>query len=644
MNKSAPKLQRRLRPVALKDVSLTGGFWKKRQDSNRTVTLPIEYQQCKNTHRIDAFKLDWKPGQPNQPHHFWDSDLAKWIEAVAYSLTTHPDAQLQSQVDQVIDLVVSAQQPDGYLNVFFTVVQPENRWKNLRDMHELYCAGHLMEAAVAYFQATGKRKLLDCLCRYADHIAQVFGPGKDQIPGYCGHPEVELALMKLYDATGMDRYQKLAEFFVTQRGRKPFFFDQEADARGDKRVQWHQTPEYFQAQTPIVKQDKMEGHAVRALYLLSGAIDVAAATANDRLLTACKRLFDNVVDQRMYITGGVGSARHNERFTTDYDLPNETAYAETCAAIALALAAHRMLHIDPDGRYGDIMEKALYNGVVSGVSLKGDRFFYANPLEVDYDALTTQAATLSAFRQPWFDCSCCPPNIARLLAEINQLFYSTADDSIYVHLYGDNCARLQVAGGAIALQQKTRYPWDQTVQLTIGAKSPARWTLALRIPGWCDQHRISINGKLVRIKPRRGYAYISRKWSDGDVVRLELPMEVRLMQTHPLCRNNSLRVAVQRGPMVYCAEQVDNGPEMAALAIPQKARWTTHSDPKMLDGALTISAKAVKQDIAEWRGQLYRTWKKPKTTPAKLKLVPYCLWGNRKVGIMRVWLPLLPAC
>ena len=331
-------------PVGLKQVELTSGFFKSRQDVNRKVTLPMEHEQCQRTGRIGAFRLEWKAGEPNQPHHFWDSDLAKWIEAAGYALAREADPQLEKAVDEVIDLIVAAQQPDGYLNLFYTVVQPGKRWTNLRDMHELYCAGHLMEAAVAYYEGTGKRKLLDCLCRYADHIAGTFGPGEGQKRGYCGHPEVELALMKLYRATSNQRYRELAQFFVTERGQRPSYFDMEADARGESRVnQWHQTYEYFQAHAPLVEQKTIEGHAVRALYLLSGAIDVAAETGDAKLWGACKRLFDNAVQQRMYITGAVGSARHNERFTYDYDLPNETAYAETCANIALALAAWRML-------------------------------------------------------------------------------------------------------------------------------------------------------------------------------------------------------------------------------------------------------------------------------------------------------------
>lgn len=633
--------QRIASPVGLKHVELTSGFFKTRQETNRRVTLPMEHQQCLRTGRIGAFRLDWKPGQPNQPHHFWDSDLAKWIEAVGYSLARNPDPQLEKTVDEVIDLVVSAQQPDGYLNVFYTVVQPGKRWTNLRDMHELYCAGHLMEAAVAYYHGTGKRKLLDCLCRYADHIAATFGPDEAQKHGYCGHPEIELALMKLYRATGNERYRDLARFFVTQRGTQPLYFNIEAAARGEDRTKWGQNPEYFQAHAPLIQQKTIEGHSVRALYLLSGAIDVAAETHDPKLWAPCKRLFDNAVQKRMYITGAAGSARHGERYTYDYDLPNETAYAETCANIALALTAWRMFHVEPDGRYTDIMERALYNGIISGVSLKGDRFFYANPLAVDREALTTKSGGISAHRQEWFDCACCPPNIARLLAQVNQLIYSTSSDTLYVHLYTSSRVETAVADAKIILQQQTQYPWDGKIAITLSLKAPRRFAIALRIPGWCNRPALKVAGKKIAVKPKRGYALIDRLWSDGDAIELTLPMEAQMIITNPQCRNNAGKVAIQRGPMVYCAEEIDNGP-VFTYSIPRNAKWQAKFEPRLLGGVTTLTGKAMQQSTKGWDGHLYRPASDPvvKPTAATLKLVPYCVWGNRKVGQMVVWMPL----
>lgn len=635
-------VQRVARPVQINQVALTGGFWKKRQDVNRRITLPIEYEQCKQTGRIDAFALKWKPGMPNQPHHFWDSDLAKWIEAAGYSLATHPDPKLRKAVDQVIDLVCSAQQPDGYLNVFYTVVQPGKRWTNLRDMHELYCAGHLMEAAVAYAQGTGDRKLLDCLCRYADHIASTFGPASGQKRGYCGHPEVELALMRLYRQTGQKRYLDIARFFVTERGRSPHYFGIEAKARGEEAINHlGQKLEYFMADKPLTRQKNIEGHAVRALYLLSGAIDVAAETHDAALWQTCQRLFASATRRRMYVTGGVGSMRHNERFTADYDLPNETAYAETCAAIALVMAAHRMLMVQPDRQYGDVMERALYNGVMSGVSLKGDSFFYANPLEVDYDALTTEAEHLSARRKKWFGCSCCPPNVARILASLNQYIYATSDDTLYVHLYAASTAQLTLGGTDVKMIQNTDYPWDGRVSFRLGLTGPSRFKLALRIPGWCNGATVRVDGKAVKPRLVGGYAVIDRTWSDGDTVELILPMEIQLIETTPRCRNNIGRVAVQRGPIVYCAEEIDNGPNLAAYVISRKAKLVARFEPRMLGGVTVLSGQVMKRADANWDDQLYRPLGRTMLVPARLKLVPYCVWSNRKVGRMLVWLPVV---
>lgn len=625
------------RPVCLKEVTLTSGFLKQRQDTNRKVTLPMELEQCRRTGRLDAFTLDWTPGQPKQPHHFWDSDVAKWFEAAAYSLARTSDAVLEKNVDDVIDLIVSAQQADGYLNTFHSVVDHGKRWTNLRDMHELYCAGHLMEAATAYHHATGKRKLLDCLCRYADHIAARFGPGRDQEPGYCGHPEIELALVGLYRATAEKRYLELARYFVTQRGQSPNYFQAEAKRRGDTGEHWA-TLEYYQADKPLVEQQSMEGHAVRALYLLSGAIDVAAETHDAKLLKACRRLFDNCVNRRMYITGAVGSARNGERFTYDYDLPNETAYAETCANIALALTAHRMLQVELDGRYGDVMERAIYNGVTSGVSLKGDRFFYANPLAAADEAMNTKTHTISGTRQEWFDCACCPPNIARLLAKVNQLIYSKADNTLVVNLYASSKLKTNLGGVDVATEMKTMYPWDGTIEITLAPSQTARFALALRIPGWCAKWSLKINGKIAKPKSVDGYVFIEREWRKGDRLRLELDMPVRVTETNPRSRNNAGKLAIERGPIVYCAEEVDNGRDLTSYIVPLKTKWSTKLEPKLLGGVVSITSRVLKEDPSDWDDQLYRPAGRGKPKPAQLKLIPYCTWSNRKVGRMQVWL------
>ncbi|MCD6520145.1 MAG: glycoside hydrolase family 127 protein [Anaerolineae bacterium] len=636
---------RRLTPVSWKNVRIEGPFWGPRQEVNRAVTLPIEYEQLKKTGRLDAWKLEWKPGQPNPPHHFWDSDVAKWIEAAAYSLATHPDEQLSRRVDEVIDWIAAAQQEDGYLNIHFTVVEPENRWKNLRDMHELYCAGHLIEAAVAYYEATGKRKLLDVLCRYADHIATVFGPGPGQKRGYPGHEEIELALVKLYRVTGKKRYLDLAKFFIDERGRLPHYFDLEARERGEDPKAFDLGKyDYNQSHLPVREQTTAEGHAVRAMYLYSGMADVAAETGDRELFRACERLWENVTERRMYITGGVGSSANGERFTYDYDLPNDLAYAETCAAIGLVFWAQRMLQFEGDGRYADVLERALYNGVLSGVSLDGKRFFYANPLEVDPQAYLCRPdlyrpQAMAPTRQEWFGCACCPPNLARLLASLGGYVYSQGKGELYVHLYVGGSAEIPLDGQVVHLSQETRYPWEGSVRIALRLPSEMRFTLALRIPSWAEKANLWVNGQVVELEPlvQRGYARVKRLWQDGDVVELDLPMPVMRMEAHPAVRDDCGRVALQRGPLVYCFEEVDNGPYLADLALSREATLRSRYMEDLLGGVVVIEGTARRRVLTGWEHQLYRpAWSQMREVP--FLAIPYYAWANRDVGEMLVWI------
>ena len=454
-----------LAPLGHKHVTFKDRFWAPRIETNRKVTLPIEYAQCRKTGRLAAWT--WKKGRPNPPHIFWDSDVAKWLEAVGYSLERHPDAKLEKLADGVIRDMARAQAADGYLNSHYQFVEPGKRWTNLRDCHELYCAGHLMEAAVAYSRATGKRTFLDVMCRYADCIDKTFGTRKGQKRGYCGHEEIELALVKLFHATGEARYLNLAKYFVDERGRHPNYFVEEASKRGDMKLRPFMDAKnlYLQAHAPVRGQTEAVGHAVRAMYLCSGMADVAAGTGDASLRAACRRIWKSATQRRMYITGGIGSSRHGERFTCDYDLPNETAYAETCASIGLVFFAHRMLQAEADGEYADVMERALYNGVMSGVSLDGKHFFYANPLTahpVSYAARTgdDHGDHTDPTRQEWFGCACCPPNIARLLASLGQYVYSQRGDVLYVHLYADGTASCNLAGQRVTVTQRTEYPWQ----------------------------------------------------------------------------------------------------------------------------------------------------------------------------------------
>ena len=406
---------------------------------------------------------------------FWDSDIGKTIETAAYSLYRKPNPALEAKIDAIVDMYAKLQQEDGYLSSWYQRVQPGLRWTNLRDCHELYCAGHLIEGAVAYFQATGKRKFLDVMRRYADHIGSMFGPEPDKRKGYCGHEEIELALVKLARATGERRYLDLAKYFIDERGRSPHYFDQEARARGADPKDFHfKTYEYNQSHKPVREQDKVVGHAVRAMYLYSGMADIATEYGDDSLRVALDRLWDDLNAKNLYVTGGLGPSKQNEGFTCDYDLPNELAYAETCAAVGLVFWSSRMLGMGPNARYADVMERALYNGSISGLSQEGSLFFYENPLSSRGDH----------HRWIWHRCPCCPPNVGRMVAAIGSYMYGLADDAIAVHLYGDSTARFEIGGRPVRLTQTSRYPWDGAVEITFDMETPTRFGVYLRIPGW----------------------------------------------------------------------------------------------------------------------------------------------------------------
>ena len=629
---------RKFKPVTTNQVQVQGGFWGERLGLNRCVTLPIEYQQCKMTGRIDAFKLDWKPGSPDPPHIFWDSDVAKWIEAACYSITTHPDARLEKKIEYVVKLISEAQQEDGYLNVHFTVVEPEKRWSNLRDQHELYCAGHLMEAAVAHLEATGRREFLDVMCRYADYIVSVFGKGRKQKRGYPGHEEIELALVKLYRATGRRSYLDLAKFFVDERGRSPHYFDREARERGEDPIRFG-GHDYFQAHLPVREQESAEGHAVRACYLYAGMADVAAETGDRELLVACRRMWKNITENRMYIHGGIGSSRFGERFTIDYDLPNEEAYAETCAAIALVFFAHRMVQIDTDRQYSDVMERALYNCIPAGVSLDGTRFFYDNYL-ASFPGSHRFTGQKPPVRQEWFGCACCPPNLARIFASLGGYVYTQTTRSIFVHLFIDSRTTVQLAGQQVTVTQKTEYPWGEDVQFEISPSVPVTFTLAIRIPGWCEAYLASVNGRPVKSKARlrKGYLYLRRQWQKGDRIRLHLTMTVKRVESHPSVRQNAGRVALQRGPVVYCLEEKDNGKGLNDLVLAKDSVLVgkKHSSG-VLSGIPIVRGKAKRRESVSWKGTLYRP-SRTRYQACKITAIPYFMWANRGEGEMVVWI------
>jgi len=626
--------KRKLTPVPLAQVTVADSFWAPRMRINREQTIPHEYKQCEDTGRIDAFLLDWKPGMEPKPHYFWDSDVAKWVEAASYSLATHPDPELDALLDEVIEKIAGAQQEDGYLNIYFTVVEPENRWANLGMWHELYCAGHLMEAAVAHFEATGKRTLLDAMCRYADYIDSVFGPGKRD--GTAGHEEIELALVKLYHTTGEERYLKLSQFFLDQRGQKPSVFKREVENLNPEQAGGHRHffgdgdnfhSEYCQDHLPVREQDEVEGHAVRAMYLYCGMADVANETGDQGLLDACERLWDNVCRKRMYITGGIGPSGSNEGFTGDYDLPNRTAYAETCAAVGLVFWNHRLLQLQGDARFADVMEAALYNGTISGVSLDGKKFFYVNPLE----------SWGNHHRQDWFGCACCPPNIARLIASVGGYVYSQAEKDAYIHLYVQGSGKLSVGGQQVTLEQETHYPWDGRVLISVTPEKPAVFGLNLRVPGWSRGATLTVNGEKVDAAANLGYACVERQWKSGDEVELTLPMPVERVEAHPAVREDAGCVALQRGPIVYCLEQADNHAPIHRIILPRDSKLTPNFEVNLLGGITVIKGNALVADDSDWDKTLYRA-EPAKLKPFDITAIPYCVWDHREPGEMRVWL------
>ncbi len=645
------------KPVQLENVKITDGFWSDYLKLVREVVIPYQYDTLHDrvpgvepSHAIRNFRI--AAGEEQGEFYgfvFQDSDVAKWLEAVGYSLAVHPDPELEKRADEVIDLVVRAQQPDGYLNTFFTVKEPGKRWTNLTDCHELYCAGHMMEAAAAYYRATGKRKLLDAMCRFADHIAEVFGTGEGQLPGYDGHQEIELALVKLYQATGEEKYLRLAQYFIDQRGVEPSFLVEEWKKRGGL-SHWSSVPSknppnlsYHQAHLPVREQQTAVGHAVRAVYMYTAMADLAAYTGDESLLAACRRLWDNIVHKQMYITGGIGSTHHGEAFTFDYDLPNDTVYAETCASIGLIFFASRMLRLEARSEYADVLERALYNTVIAGMARDGRHFFYVNPLEVWPKASRGNPGKhhIKPVRPGWFSCACCPPNVARLLSSLGEYLFTVKEETLFVHLYIGGEAEVELGGGLTAqLRMASSLPWQGKVSLEVTPASAASFTLALRVPAWCSAPQVTVNGETVDVggSVREGYAYVERVWSPGDRVELDLPMEPLLVRAHPQLRANAGRVAIQRGPLVYALEEADNGyGPLSSLVIRKDAPMEARFDAALLGGAVVIEGQAMLEEESGWSGGLYSASEK-KAAPVNFKAIPYYLWGNRGEGEMAVWL------
>lgn len=639
-------------PVPLGNVNIRDSFWGRYQELIRKEVIPYQWNALNDqipdaepSHAIENFRI--AAGLSKGEYYgriFQDSDVYKWLETVAYSLATYPDKELEKRADEVIELIGKAQIKDGYINTYFIVNCLDKRWTNERDKHELYCAGHLIEAAVAYYNATGKRKLLDIACAFADHIDSIFGINEGKKKGYPGHQGIELALVRLYRVTGNDKYLKLSKYFIDERGKQPYFYEIEAEQRGEKGNNGYfgdYSHKYRQAHLPVREQKVAVGHAVRAVYMYTGMAYVAAESGDKTLADACHILWDNVTEKQMYITGGIGSQGYGEDFTFDYDLPNDTCYTETCASVGLVFWARSMQELEMNGVYGDIIEKALYNGVLSGISLDGKSYFYVNPLEVWPESCHQRhdKRDIETTRQKWFNCACCPPNLARLVASIGSYVYSIGKNTLYTHLYMENNGCVKLDGNDVTISQKTNYPWDGKVKIEIDPSTETEFTVALRIPGWCADAVIKINGEKIDISKvsDKGYAKLTRLWKHGSIIELDLPMPVRRVQAHPELRENAGKVAIMRGPIVYCLEQVDNSEIIADLALAEAPEFTANYDKNLLNGVVVIEGKAYKSKVNKRSDKLYRDLEFEKT-PVRIKAVPYYAWNNRGEGEMYVWI------
>ncbi|WP_369803515.1 glycoside hydrolase family 127 protein [Cohnella sp. OV330] len=643
------------RPLELKNVSIKDDYWSPYVKLVRDTVIPYQWEALNDrvadaepSHAIRNFRI--AAGMEEGAFggfFFQDTDLYKWLEAVGYALAAAPDADLERVADEAISLVAAAQQEDGYLNTYFTVAEPGKRWTNLTDCHELYSAGHLIEAAVAYADATGKKALLDVACRLADHIDATFGDRPGQIRGYDGHQEIELALVKLYEATGERRYLDLAGFFIDERGRQPSFFHQEWEARG-RTSAWtpgvvQKTPpslSYHQADKPVREQEVATGHAVRAMYMYAAMADLAVRSGDGSLLAACRRLWDNTVRKQMYVNGSIGSTHHGEAFTFDYDLPNDTNYSETCASIGLVMFAQRMLQSEVKGEYGDVLERALYNTVTAGMATDGKHFFYVNPMEVWPAASEGNPGKhhVKAVRQKWYGCACCPPNVARLLSSLGHYAFAASEDTLYSHLHIGAEAKLTLAGRQIAVRMASGLPWAGQVGLTVTeAEGTGDFTLAVRVPAWSGATSFTLNGEPATPEIRDGYAYLRRDWQAGDEFGMKLDMRPRRIYAAAEVRANAGRVALQRGPLVYCLEEADNGAPLAALAIRAESELREVAGEGRLAGAILIETEGLRlEEPANAGGALYRS-DPPVRTPSRIVAVPYTLWGNREPGEMQVW-------
>lgn len=639
----------RAESLRLQNIRIDDGFWSKHVDLVRNAIIPYQWEamndripDAQSSHCLENFKI--AAGLAEGDFYgavFQDTDIAKWLEAVGFTLACYPDEKLEQTADEVIDLICKAQCQDGYINTYFTIKEPEKRWSDLCEGHELYTAGHLMEAAVAYYEGTGKKKFLACMCRFADLICETFGFEEGKNHGYPGHQEVEIGLIKLYQATGERRYLDQAKYFIDARGVGENYFLKEM-ARPDYQYIFPEfrdyDTKYSQSHLPVREQRTAEGHAVRAVYMYCAMADLAWQYRDEGLMDACKALWENMTQKRMYLTGGIGSSGILERFTTDYDLPNEYNYSESCASIGLALFGLRMGQIMKEAKYIDVVERALYNTVLGGIALDGKSFFYVNPLEVWPDACMerTSKEHVKPVRQKWFGVACCPPNIARTLASLGQYLYSWEKENkeLYINLFVSNETEIETEAGMAKISLETKFPWENEMNICLSGDLPEDMKLFLRVPDYAREFQVLRNKKAVSYDTVKGFAKIPVHEATELTVSFRAPAQ--FVRANPKVRADAGKAAIVRGPLVYCLEEADNGENLAALYVDTEQELYEIKDTEF-GGCVKIHAAGYRISQASWQEGLYGT-SRPEKKPVQLTAIPYPYWNNRGVGEMTVWI------
>ena len=642
-------------------VKITDDFWGRYIKLIKDEMIPFQWdvlndnrdiiiQKERNEEGIPADKsnaienLKIAAGKSEGDHYGWwfqDTDVYKWLESVAYSLKHEPDKDLEDIADTAIDLIGEAQEEDGYLNTFYQIKSPQLKFRRLLESHELYGAGHLIEAAIAYYEVTQKDKLLKIACKFADCIHRHFGPEAGKIHGADGHQEIELALVKLYVCTKEEKYLLLSDYFLAIRGKDPEFYKKQLIENIEKG--YSEGPisnihlEYMQAHKPPVEQSLAVGHAVRMGYMCTGMAEVAYYTGNEKLKAACQKIWKNIVQRRMYVTGGIGSTAHGEAFTLDYDLPNDTMYCETCAAISLMYFAYSMLKLESDSQYADILERALYNNVISGMSLDGKKYFYANPLEShpETNLHNPGKGHVKSTRPDWFGCACCPPNLARTISSIDKYIYTSNGEAIYTHLYLNHT--IEMSG--LSVKQQIKYDNKAYITIQITADKPIQKALYFRIPSWSQEYKVYLNNeRLEHVPLQRGYLKLEKEWHETEEIKIQLELPVLQLMAHPKVRVNIGKRCIQRGPFIYCLEEADNGPDLSCIYLTDETQFSVKQSAE-LGGIPILEGNGETLQITDrWTNNLYQYAVEPVYKPTKITLIPYYAWSNRSIGEMQVWI------